>query len=88
MPPRRLTFDGAFSKVRTLVTTREASSQLIELVRELCRRAARQVDDSEIRAALSSASPRDEEALRKLSLGEPPARPLGPSAWVEAQMNF
>ncbi len=83
MPPRRLTFDGAFSKVRTLVATQEASSELIDLVRELCRRAARPVDDTEIRGALARASAGDEAALRKLARSEPPARPLGPLAWMD-----
>ncbi len=81
-----MTFDGAFSKVRTLVATRESSSDLIELVRELCRRAARPVGDVEIRGALALTSARDETALRKLAklaATRPPALPLGPFAWLD-----
>jgi hypothetical protein len=84
---RRLTFDGVFPKVRTLLTTRDPSSEqleLVELVRELCRRAARPVDDVEIRSALQLASARDQTALRKLArAAKPPAAPLGPLAWLD-----
>lgn len=59
------------------------STDLIELVRELCRRAGRTADDPEIRAALEKLSAGEEAALRKAGRGQAPARPLGPRAWMD-----
>ncbi len=53
------------------------------LVRELSRRTGRAADETETRAALLGLSASEVAGLRKALRGAPPARPLGPLAWVD-----
>lgn len=65
------------------MATPKAQSDLIELLRELCRRAGRPAEDTELRAALEQLGAAEEAALRKAGRGPAPARPLGPFAWLD-----
>ena len=56
---------------------------LVELVRELSRRAGRDATELEARAALAPLLPAEEKALKRMGRGAPPATPLGPMAWAD-----
>lgn len=68
------------------MATRDPSAveqDLVTLVRELSRRTGHLADETETRAALAGLSAPEVLGLRKALRGSPPARPLGPFAWVD-----
>src|SRR5207302_1945484 len=77
-----LTCQVDFSKVRSLVATRDPAKVDAELV-ALVKRRSRPSEEAEIRAALAPLAPGEERVLRKALESDISAHPLGPAGWAD-----